>query len=199
MPLTILDDYFNPAFWCVASCCIGWVVSTIGTAVFAVLGMFIYMYILLMAPVIFPVVTMVALLFIALILDYRDHLREPTIGVNPALNNGSAIPGHPNGQRITPPVVHEQPTAPRIALHPAAIARLPTFGYEKQETSESMQCTICLTAFEEGEQVKQLPRCFHLYHPTCIDQWLRRNYTCPICRDSARKDPTGELVIIVDH
>jgi Ring finger domain len=194
MPLRIIDDYFNPAFWCVASCCVGWVVSTISTAVFAVLGMFVYMYIFLMAPVIFPVATMVALLFIALILDYRDHLREQSTMINQNFYYHTGFRNPPNGQMINP--VMREP--PRIAMHPTDIASLPTFGYEKQETSECMQCTICLTAFEEGEEVKQLPRCNHLYHPRCIDQWLHRSYTCPICRDSARKDETGEFVITVD-
>lgn len=194
MPLRIIDNYFNPAFWCVASCCVGWVVSTISTAVFAVLGMFIYMYIFLMAPVLFPIATMVALLLIALILEYRDRLHEQSMMINRTFYYRTGFPDPPNGQMISP--VTREP--PRIAMHPAAIAGLPTFGYEKQETSESMQCMICLIAFEEGEDVKQLPRCHHLYHPMCIDQWLSRNYTCPICRDSAKKDETGEFVITVN-
>ncbi|KAJ4770055.1 RING/U-box superfamily protein [Rhynchospora pubera] len=151
------------------------------------LGMFIYMYIFLMAPIIFPLATMVALLVIALILNYRDHL-------NPASNDESAIPDQTNGMTITPPVVCD---SPKKAMDPSAIARLPTFRYEKEEKSGSVQCIICLTAFEDGEAVKQFPRCRHLYHPNCIDRWLSHNYTCPICRDGDKMDAEGNFVIVV--
>jgi len=33
------------------------------------------------------------------------------------------------------------------------------------------QCVICCMEFEVGEDVKVLP-CKHIFHPTCLDQWL---------------------------
>lgn len=42
-------------------------------------------------------------------------------------------------------------------------------------------CAICLSPFERGEDVKQLP-CAHFYHPECIDAWLERDVTCPLCK-----------------
>ena len=35
--------------------------------------------------------------------------------------------------------------------------------------------------FEEEEDVRRLP-CMHLFHVTCVDQWLGLNKRCPICR-----------------
>ncbi|KAL8566460.1 hypothetical protein ACOMHN_015096 [Nucella lapillus] len=43
------------------------------------------------------------------------------------------------------------------------------------------KCTICLSEFEEGEDVRRLP-CMHLFHMDCVDQWLSTNKNCPICR-----------------
>ena len=37
------------------------------------------------------------------------------------------------------------------------------------------------TEFEEEEDVRRLP-CMHLFHVTCVDQWLGLNKRCPICR-----------------
>ena len=47
--------------------------------------------------------------------------------------------------------------------------------------AEEQQCSVCLSEFEEGDALKTLP-CFHRYHASCIDQWLRQNKVCPVCR-----------------
>ncbi|KAK0079936.1 hypothetical protein PV325_000623 [Microctonus aethiopoides] len=43
------------------------------------------------------------------------------------------------------------------------------------------KCTICLSEFEDCENVRRLP-CMHLFHIDCVDQWLCTNKRCPICR-----------------
>ncbi|XP_074600297.1 uncharacterized protein LOC141854498 [Brevipalpus obovatus] len=43
------------------------------------------------------------------------------------------------------------------------------------------KCTICLSEFEDCEDVRRLP-CMHLFHIECVDQWLTSNKRCPICR-----------------
>ena len=42
-------------------------------------------------------------------------------------------------------------------------------------------CTICMTAYAEGDRIRELP-CSHEFHVHCIDRWLWENSTCPICR-----------------
>ncbi|RXG53121.1 RING finger protein [Armadillidium vulgare] len=58
--------------------------------------------------------------------------------------------------------------------------------YKKIKRSEASEegvekCTICLSEFEEREEVRRLP-CMHLFHTDCVDQWLSTNKRCPICR-----------------
>ncbi|KAK3006640.1 hypothetical protein RJ639_016418 [Escallonia herrerae] len=51
---------------------------------------------------------------------------------------------------------------------------------------ESESCSICLAEFERGELLRVLPRCKHMFHKDCIDQWLpSRSLHCPVCRDCA--------------
>jgi len=49
-------------------------------------------------------------------------------------------------------------------------------------------CAICLTDYEDGEQLRVLP-CEHFFHPPCVDQWLRTHNACPMCKAAVDPDP----------
>ena len=56
----------------------------------------------------------------------------------------------------------------------------------KKSTSDKKEfrfgsCTICLSDFEPGENVKQVPACKHTFHSECLEKWLIRKFTCPNC------------------
>lgn len=51
-------------------------------------------------------------------------------------------------------------------------------SYKCNETN----CAICLEDFENKEEVRELPSCSHTFHINCIDEWLMRQGSCPICR-----------------
>ena len=42
-------------------------------------------------------------------------------------------------------------------------------------------CTICLVEFEEGDAVKIVPGCDHVFHKECLDGWLLKAFKCPNC------------------
>uniref|UniRef100_A0A0D9VE99 RING-type E3 ubiquitin transferase n=1 Tax=Leersia perrieri TaxID=77586 RepID=A0A0D9VE99_9ORYZ len=86
-------------------------------------------------------------------------------------------------------------------LSPSAVATLPSFVYKRDaaaargensgrgrgEGSGSgrggwAQCSVCLSMVQEGETVRRLPACGHLFHVACIDMWLHSHSTCPLCR-----------------
>ncbi|KAM3357682.1 E3 ubiquitin-protein ligase ATL76-like [Capsicum galapagoense] len=50
-------------------------------------------------------------------------------------------------------------------------------------------CAVCLDYVNGGDKCRELPKCGHAFHAECVDAWLERNWTCPICR----KQVTDEL------
>lgn len=45
-------------------------------------------------------------------------------------------------------------------------------------------CSICLSEYQPKETLRSIPECNHYFHAVCIDEWLKMNGTCPICRNS---------------
>merc|ERR1712224_625184 len=63
----------------------------------------------------------------------------------------------------------------------APCGRTDSIEPQSEGDQEDGKCMICFEEFNIGEEVRSLP-CFHRYHRSCADEWLRRNRTCPICK-----------------
>ncbi|KAM7272412.1 hypothetical protein ACFE04_027075 [Oxalis oulophora] len=48
-------------------------------------------------------------------------------------------------------------------------------------------CSICLCDYSAKEILKSLPKCQHCFHANCIDEWLKLNAACPICRNTPER------------
>ncbi|THU55095.1 hypothetical protein C4D60_Mb11t02940 [Musa balbisiana] len=69
-------------------------------------------------------------------------------------------------------------------LEPVLVAAIPTMKYkcEAFSSGEDAQCSICLSEYRENEVLRVMPSCHHNFHLVCIDVWLQKQTTCPICR-----------------
>lgn len=45
-------------------------------------------------------------------------------------------------------------------------------------------CPICLSEYQPKETLRTIPECNHYFHASCVDEWLKMNATCPLCRNS---------------
>lgn len=63
------------------------------------------------------------------------------------------------------------------------VQSFPTLKFNKKSDNlkfEIIVCAICLTDFEENDELKELP-CKHYFHSDCITQWLSKSSTtCPV-------------------
>ena len=63
------------------------------------------------------------------------------------------------------------------------IDALPFFRFSSLKGSrEGLECAVCLSKFEDIEVLRLLPKCKHAFHIGCIDHWLEKHSSCPICR-----------------
>nr|XP_011463819.1 PREDICTED: E3 ubiquitin-protein ligase At1g63170 isoform X2 [Fragaria vesca subsp. vesca] len=56
---------------------------------------------------------------------------------------------------------------------------------------EDAECCICLSSYDDGAELRQLP-CGHHFHCSCIDKWLFINATCPLCKYNILKSSSNE-------
>ncbi|KAJ1258617.1 hypothetical protein BS78_10G089900 [Paspalum vaginatum] len=82
---------------------------------------------------------------------------------------------------------HEQ-RSQRRGLDPAVVASFPTMRYAEAKElrvggkDAALECAVCLSEFEDDEELRLLPACSHAFHPDCIGEWLAGHVTCPVCR-----------------
>ncbi|KAJ1278775.1 hypothetical protein BS78_04G104700 [Paspalum vaginatum] len=86
----------------------------------------------------------------------------------------------------------------RCGLAPSALSAIPKLAYQRGAGAGPgcgwAQCAICLAVVRDGETVRLLPACGHLFHVDCIDLWLRSHATCPLCRRDVGGDAAAEKV-----
>ena len=59
------------------------------------------------------------------------------------------------------------------------IASIPVFIVQNRWKGE---CVICLENLDANDHGKMLPNCGHVFHQECIDEWLNKKTSCPLCR-----------------
>ena len=104
------------------------------------------------------------------------------------------IPWHPRANEAnatqrnsTIAAVSTQPTILVLGLDESTIE-----SFDKLVLGESKRlpgpngstCAICLSEYNSKETVRIIPECKHCFHADCVDEWLRMNSTCPVCRKS---------------
>ncbi|KAJ7525870.1 hypothetical protein O6H91_17G071800 [Diphasiastrum complanatum] len=61
-------------------------------------------------------------------------------------------------------------------------------GCSQEPKDSTKECMICLSDFNDGEMIRILPNCSHIFHAQCIDLWFFSQISCPVCRKSLALD-----------
>ena len=56
---------------------------------------------------------------------------------------------------------------------------------DDDDSSNENRCSICLTEYADGEEISLSHNrlCKHLFHTSCISEWLLTHDECPCCRN----------------
>lgn len=66
-----------------------------------------------------------------------------------------------------------------VELESAAAAASDNNPVQQQQHED---CSICLNQMNKDEVLWELDKCKHKFHWICIDEWLKRNSSCPLCQ-----------------
>ncbi|KAG7636620.1 RING-H2 finger protein ATL56 [Arabidopsis thaliana] len=68
------------------------------------------------------------------------------------------------------------------------VKKLPQFKFSEPSTYTRYEsdCVVCFDGFRQGQWCRNLPGCGHVFHRKCVDTWLLKASTCPICRARVR-------------
>ncbi|PLW47452.1 hypothetical protein PCASD_04437 [Puccinia coronata f. sp. avenae] len=102
-------------------------------------------------------------------------LRFADLAASSPIPRSNDLPLSPTNLSLTP--------ADPPLLVPRRPSRKPARGFGAREHVE--KCLICLDEYEDEEQV-QIMACKHMFHKSCVDQWLVKcAASCPVCRRPA--------------
>nr|XP_048692168.1 RING finger protein 148 [Caretta caretta] len=65
---------------------------------------------------------------------------------------------------------------------------------DKEAKTDAENCVVCLEVYKPKDVVRIL-RCRHIFHRKCIDPWLLKHRTCPVCKYDILKARETELPV----
>ncbi|XP_058760739.1 E3 ubiquitin-protein ligase RING1-like [Vicia villosa] len=139
--------------------------------------------------------SMVAFVFIVLccyaiyvkFFSRRNSSRRRTLLTRQQTEHGFAVDEqHDDGSVVDHPIWYIRTPG----LQQAVINAITVVKFKKGEgLIDGSDCSVCLSEFEEDENLRLLPKCNHAFHLPCIDTWLGSHTSCPMCRAPIVVDP----------
>ncbi|KAK9670497.1 hypothetical protein RND81_13G205300 [Saponaria officinalis] len=120
-------------------------------------------------------------------------LKRPLSAISTTNNNDQDVPSEFFKKKVVE-------SLPKLTYNNKSAGSLTSVSGPAAEAGEA-DCAICLSEFVDGDEIRVLPRCNHVFHVACIDTWLigSQSFCCPSCRQTlvvkqCRKCKTGVSV-----
>ena len=63
---------------------------------------------------------------------------------------------------------------------------------KKDDPLIGIDCSICMDNYKYKQYKRILPECKHTFHKKCIDNWFKKNSSCPVCRKDFLNNENNE-------
>ena len=86
--------------------------------------------------------------------------------------------------------IHEETKRRQVKLSDLAVDTRKVAAQTKDSCNcctRDSSCSICLQAFEIGQEVSRVSHCKHVFHSDCLRLWAQKSTTCPYCRQDMEK------------
>lgn len=103
---------------------------------------------------------------------------------------------HRSSPMISPPIqgLLTRSRSRYSGIDKTVVESLPFFRFSSlRGTRSGLECSVCLSKFEDIEILRLLPACKHAFHIDCVDKWFEKHSTCPLCR---HKVSTEDLAVL---
>jgi len=86
-------------------------------------------------------------------------------------------------------MLHTSKAAPAGALEKNTVTITEADFRQMSSADEPLQCSICIDDFDFSaeEVVVKTRACDHLFHKSCLQNWLNVDRSCPLCREDLAK------------
>lgn len=95
------------------------------------------------------------------------------------------------------PITHARSRRVARGLDQTVIDTFPVLEYSEVKAHKigkhALECAVCLSEFEDAETLRLIPKCDHVFHTECIDEWLVSHTTCPVCRANLSPQPAESV------
>ncbi|EIW68167.1 hypothetical protein TREMEDRAFT_63337 [Tremella mesenterica DSM 1558] len=118
------------------------------------------------------------------------HLQEPMfLGPQGMVNMGDYVATEQGFHDVLEQLMQAAGPQGPLPATDAVIEGLPRYKLDEKalETSQFKDCPVCKDDFAVGDEVMRIP-CKHIFHPDCLQPWLKVNGSCPVCRFSLVPD-----------
>ena len=71
------------------------------------------------------------------------------------------------------------------------ILEMDEFQYKhilKYDSRKETKCSICLNEFDRTDIIKSFYKCEHIFHKSCLLNWLKKSNICPLCKHDLKDD-----------
>ena len=100
------------------------------------------------------------------------------------------------------PAEERSPSSPSARLEARRLARFERRQARAHElwlssrlSSADKSCAVCYEGWSKHTVPVQAPKCGHVFCDRCLDRWLQKSRTCPLCRAHLCREDLRRLVI----